>query len=78
MGAVSIGLALILGRIFGVSDKVIINSFNSSLFVMLLGVMFLFSIAQNNRTLELLARRAVVLCRGKVQLIPIVLDSSRY
>ncbi len=73
MGAVSIGLALILGRIFGVSDKVIINSFNSSLFVMLLGVMFLFSIAQNNRTLELLARKAVILCRGKVQLIPIVL-----
>ncbi len=73
MGAVSIGLALILGRIFGVSDSAIIKSFNSSLFIMLLGVMFLFSIAQNNRTLELLARRAVVLCRGKVQLIPIVL-----
>ena len=73
MGAVSIGLALVLARLFGVSDSVVIKSFNSSLFIMLLGVMFLFSIAQNNRTLELLARRAVVLCRGRVQLIPIVL-----
>lgn len=73
MGAVSIALSLILARIFGISDKFVINSFGSSLFIMLLGVMFLFSIAQNNRTLELLARRAVVLCKGRVQLIPIVL-----
>lgn len=73
MGAVSIALSLILARIFGITDKFVINSFGSSLFIMLLGVMFLFSIAQNNRTLELLARKAVVLCKGRVQLIPIVL-----
>ena len=73
MGVISIALAFVLARIFGISDKFVINSFGSSLFIMLLGVMLLFSIAQNNRTLELLARKAVVLCRGKVQLIPIVL-----
>lgn len=73
MGVISIALAFVLARIFGITDKFVINSFGSSLFIMLLGVMLLFSIAQNNRTLELLARRAVVLCRGKVQLIPIVL-----
>lgn len=72
-GVVSIALALILARIAGVSDKTVIGYFNSSLFIMLLGIMFLFCIAQNNRTLELLARKAIMLCKGKVKLIPIVL-----
>ena len=72
-GGVSIALALILARIAGVSDKTVIGYFNSSLFIMLLGIMFLFCIAQNNRTLELLARKAIMLCKGKVKLIPIVL-----
>ena len=72
-GIVSIALALVLARIAGVSDSWVVKSFNSSLFIMLLGVMYLFCIAQNNRTLELIARRAIVLCRGRVNLIPVVL-----
>ena len=72
-GLVSIALALILARLAGISDSWVIKSFNSSLFIMLLGVMFLFCLAQNNRTLEILARKAVLLCKGKVKLIPIVL-----
>ena len=72
-GVVSIALALILARIAGISDKKVIGYFNNSLFIMLLGIMFLFCIAQNNRTLELLARKAILLCKGKVKLIPIVL-----
>lgn len=72
-GIISIALSLILARIAGISDKTVIGYFNNSLFIMLLGIMFLFCIAQNNRTLELLARKAILLCRGKVKLIPIVL-----
>jgi len=72
-GVISIAFALILARIAGISDKTVIGYFNNSLFIMLLGIMFLFCIAQNNRTLELLARKAILLCRGKVKLIPIVL-----
>ena len=72
-GVISIALSLILARIAGISDKTVIGYFNNSLFIMLLGIMFLFCIAQNNRTLELLARKAILLCRGKVKLIPIVL-----
>ncbi|MBQ9745829.1 MAG: hypothetical protein IJW21_03315 [Clostridia bacterium] len=72
-GIVSIALALILARITGISDKTVIGYFNSSLFIMLLGIMFLFCIAQNNHTLELLARGAIRLCCGRVKLIPIVL-----
>ena len=72
-GGSSIALSLILARIAGISDKTVIGYFNNSLFIMLLGIMFLFCIAQNNRTLELLARKAILLCKGKVKLIPIVL-----
>ncbi len=72
-GVISIALSLILARIAGISDKTVIEYFNNSLFIMLLGIMFLFCIAQNNRTLEILARKAILLCRGKVKLIPIVL-----
>ena len=72
-GVIAIALSLILARIAGISDKKVIGYFNSSLFIMLLGIMFLFCIAQNNRTLELLARKAISLCKGKVKLIPIVL-----
>lgn len=72
-GVISIALALILARIAGVSDKTVIGYFNNSLFIMLLGIMFLFCIAQNNKTLELLARKSIKLCGGKVKLIPVVL-----
>lgn len=70
---ISIALSLVLARIVGIPDKTVIGYFNNSLFIMLLGIMFLFCIAQNNRTLEILARKAILLCKGKVKLIPIVL-----
>lgn len=72
-GVISIALALILARIAGVTDKTVIGYFNNSLFIMLLGIMFLFCIAQNNKTLELLARKSIKLCGGRVKLIPVVL-----
>ena len=71
-GLVAIGLALIVGRAGGMSDAEIVKGFNSSLFVMLLGVTYLFSIAQVNGTLELLARKAVGLAGNKIYLVPIV------
>ena len=43
-GVISIALALILARIAGVTDKTVIGYFNNSLFIMLLGIMFLFCI----------------------------------
>ncbi len=71
-GLVAIGLALVVGRAGGLSDAEIIKGFNSSLFVMLLGVTYLFSIAQVNGTLELFARKAVGLAGGRIYLVPIV------
>lgn len=69
-GLVAIALSLVVGRIAGLSDKWLLNSFDSSLFLMLFGVMYLFCIAQENKTLELLAKKLLALCRGKLKLFP--------
>jgi len=73
IGVIAIAAALILGRIAGVPDKEIVNGFGVNLFIILLGVSLLFTIAQNNGTLELLAKKIVALCAKRVFLIPIVI-----
>jgi len=72
-GLAAIAVSLILSWIAGIPGSVLIASFNNSLYLMLLGVMYLFCIAQENRTLEVLARKAVVLCKGRIKLIPLIL-----
>lgn len=71
-GLVAIGLSLILGLIGDVSVKDITSGFPTSLFITLLGVMFLFSISQENGTLELLAKKTVSLAGKRTNLIPII------
>ncbi len=72
-GLVAIVAALILGRCTGVADKTLLGYFDSNLFLMLLGVMYLFGIAQENKTLDLLARKVLSLCRGNVKLFPVIM-----
>lgn len=72
-GIVAIAVSLIFSLIAGIDGKFLISSFNSSLFITLLGVMYLFSIAQENKTLELLAKKIFALCKGKVKILPIVI-----
>lgn len=72
MGLVAFGFVLILATIAGVKSKDVLAGFPTKLFVTLLGVMFLFSIAQENKTLELLARRIVSLAGNRTNLIPII------
>ena len=73
IGFIAIALALILGKLGGLSDNEIISGFNANLFMVLLGVSYLFTIADSNGTLEILARKMVSLARGHINLIPIVL-----
>ena len=61
-GLVAIVLALILSRFVNIGDKWLLQSFDSSLFLMLLGVMYLFCIAQENKTLDVLAKKLLALC----------------
>ena len=72
-GLVAMSAALIVARCAGITDKWLLNSFDSSLFLMLLGVMYLFCIAQENKTLDLLARKVLSLCKGNVKLFPLIM-----
>jgi Na+/H+ antiporter NhaD/arsenite permease-like protein len=70
-GLIAIAFAFILGKFAGFKDADIINGWSTQLFIMLLGVTFLFSIAQTNGTLELFARKVVALSGSQTRLIPI-------
>ncbi|MFZ5968167.1 MAG: SLC13 family permease [Bacillota bacterium] len=52
--------------------KALVAGFNTSLFFILVGMTFLFSIAKVNGTLELLARKSAHLAKGNRKLIPIL------
>ena len=72
-GLLSIAFALVLGRMAGIADTEIIKGFNASLFLMLLGVTYLFSLAQLNGTLDLLAQKVIALAGKRIYLIPIII-----
>lgn len=72
VGVIAIALAFIVGKLIGLSDTKILGGFSASLFLMLAGVTFLFSIAQVNGTLELIAKKAVALAGRRTKLIPVV------
>lgn len=73
MGFLAFAVALILGRLGGISDNAIISGFGTSTFVMLLGVTFLFSIAQSNYTLDLITQKTIALAGKNIWMIPILI-----
>ena len=72
-GLLCIAFALVLGRMSGISDAEIMKGFNASLFIMLLGVTYLFSMAQINGSLDLLAQKVIALAGRRVYLIPVII-----
>jgi di/tricarboxylate transporter len=71
MGALGFVAAFFVGTVaVGMDADQIIGGFPSSLFLTLVGITYLFAIAQNNGTVDLLVRGAVRLVRGRVALIP--------
>lgn len=72
-GLVCIGFALLLGKLAGMADRDIIGGFNYSLFLMLLGVTYLFGLAEINGTLKLLTRKITVLAGKHTYMIPVVM-----
>jgi di/tricarboxylate transporter len=74
MGALGFVAAFAVGTVaVGMSTDEIIGGFPSSLFLTLVGITYLFAIAQNNGTVDLLVRGAVRLVGGRVALIPWVM-----
>jgi Na+/H+ antiporter NhaD/arsenite permease-like protein len=73
IGAVAVGLALVVGYLGNVKAADIVKGFPTSLFILLAGTTYLFSIAATNGTLEKISRYAVRAVRGRAALLPIVL-----
>lgn len=73
VGFLAIALAWIVGVYIGdMSARDVMSGFPSRLFLTLAGVTLLFSQAQANGTLDLLAHKAVNLCRGNVGVMPVM------
>lgn len=73
VGLIAILAAAIFGSVAGYSDSAIIKGFSSSTFIMLLGVSLLCTIATNNGTLELAAKKFLRLTGGHVLFAPIIM-----
>ena len=73
VGILCIGLAMLLGLVYGIDPKKIISGFNSSLCIQMMGIMYFFSIINGNGTLSLLASRTVGLVGKRSYLIPAVI-----
>lgn len=73
LGFLSLGVAYFLGIAGGMSAKQIASGFDSSMFVTLVGVTFLFGMASNNGTLDLFSKKVVALVGKHTVLIPILM-----
>ena len=72
VGLVALGIALPLSLIGKIKPNVIFSGFPSKLFLTLLGTMFFFSILQENKTLEILSKKVVLLVGKRAYLVPII------
>ncbi len=74
MGAVAFALAFIIGGLFvGLEGKAVLAGFPGDLFLTLVGITYLFAIAQKNGTIDLLVHWAVRAVRGRIVAIPWVM-----
>lgn len=74
MGTLGFVAAFLVGTLaVGMNTDDIIAGFPSDLFLTLVGVTYLFAIAQNNGTVDLMVRGALRLVRGRVAFIPWVM-----
>ncbi len=72
-GLAAIVASLVLVYATGMPEKFILSAFDNKMFLMLFGVMYLFCIAQENKTLDVLARKVLTLCKGNAKIFPIIL-----
>lgn len=73
VGFLSISFAILVGGIWGsTSGTKVLTYFPTGLFMMLVGVTFLFGIAQTNGTMEKFTTYSIRLCKGNVAAIPFI------
>jgi di/tricarboxylate transporter len=73
VGLVAILAVTIFGTCIGQSDSATIKGFSASLFIMLLGVSFLCSVAISNGSLELMSKKFLKLSGGHAIVAPILI-----
>src|ERR1700754_680353 len=74
MGALGFVAAFLVGTLaVGMSTDDIIGGFPSDLFLTLVGITYLFAIAQNNGTVDLMVRGAVRMVGGRIAFMPWVM-----
>lgn len=74
VGFLGIAFGIIVGGVFGGTPaSKIMNAFPLSLFMILVGVTFLFGMAQTNGTMEKLTAYSVRVCKGNTALIPLII-----
>ncbi|ALG13395.1 SLC13 family permease [Kibdelosporangium phytohabitans] len=71
MGALAFVAAFVIGTAVAGEDKdTIVSGFPGDLFIVLVGVTYLFAIAKRNGTIDWLVHAAVLAVRGRIALIP--------
>lgn len=73
VGLVAILAAAVMGALIGMKDSEIIKGFSSSTFIMLLGVSLLCTIATDNGTLGLFAKKFLGVFGGNVRAVPVIM-----
>ena len=73
MGVLGLVAAYVVGRALGLTDDDIFAGFPGDLFIVLVGVTYLFAIAKNNGTVDWLVYAAVRAVGGRTALIPWVM-----
>lgn len=74
VGILGIGFAIIVGGLWGETTAVkVMSYFPTGLFMILVGVTFMFGMAQTNGTMEKLTAYSVRLCKGNTALMPLII-----
>ena len=74
VGFLGIAFGIIVGGVFaGTPATKVMNAFPLSLFMILVGVTFLFGMAQTNGTMEKLTAYSIRACKGNNALVPIII-----
>lgn len=74
MGALALVAAFVVGTTaYGVEAAAVLGGFPANLFVILVGVTYLFALAKNNGTVDWIVQASVGLVRGRVALVPWVM-----
>ncbi|WP_327582927.1 SLC13 family permease [Nonomuraea sp. NBC_00507] len=74
MGALALVAAFVVGTtVFGVEVADVLGGFPANLFVILVGVTYLFALAKNNGTVDWIVHKSIVAVRGRVALVPWVM-----